>query len=364
MDAIALGRTGLTVGRIGFGAIKLPLVDEDTAAEALHAALDSGITFVDTARNYRDSEAKIGRALAGRRAEFVLATKSSARDASGLRRDLETSLRELRTDRIDLYQLHSVSDGEEWRQVMGRGGALEAVRRAQSEGLVRHVGITIHRDHQVMRAAIASGEFETMMLCYSPIDTEGVGPEILPKVAASGMGLIVMKALSGGMLVSEGFEEGRRPAPDAEDPLVSGALRFVLSHPAVHVVIPGMRNVHEVRQNARLGEGIRPLSESERADLLRAIGRKRKAFRYGQVCLQCGYCQPCPQGVPIPHVLRSHMIVQSYPEPLRAAGIEAYRRLEVGPEACIECGRCVERCPAGLEIPVLLKQAKEALERA
>lgn len=359
MQQTQLGRTGMTVGRVGFGAIKLPLVDEDTAAEALNAALDLGINFIDTARGYKDSEAKIGRALADRREEYYLATKSKKTDADGMRSELEESLAALRTDRVDLFQLHSISSPDKWREAMAPGGALEGARRAQGEGLAGHVGITIHRDLRVMRDAVACGEFETIMLFYCPPDTEGVAPEILPLVAESGMGMIAMKALSGGMLVSEGFEDGRRAGD--EDPLVSACLRFVLSHPAVDVVIPGMRNVHEVRQNARVGAEFAPMDDAERDALIRNIADKGASLRYGQECLQCGYCLPCPQGVPIPDVLRAHMMAERYPEPLQDLGREAYAKLDTKPDACVECGECSPRCPAGLDIPRRLREAKETL---
>ena len=278
-----LGRTGLEVSQIGFGAIKLPEVSMDDSAELLNAALDMGINFIDTARNYKDSEEKIGRALEHRRDEYIIASKSSARDRSGFRKDLETSLANLRTDHIDLYQLHTVSSQDAWRQVMGNNGAYAEARKARKEGLTDHIGITIHRDLDVMRQAITCQEFESIMVCYSPIDTEHVAPEILPLAAQHGLGVIVMKALSGGMLVSEGFEKGNRSGE--EDPLVSKCLQYVLSHSAVGCVIPGMRNLGELRQNVRVGEEFEPMDATEQAELIRMIGRTKKSFRYGQVCL-------------------------------------------------------------------------------
>ncbi len=354
-----LGRTGLSVSQVGFGAIKLPQVSQEQAAEALNTALDLGINFIDTARNYKDSEQKIGRAVGHRREEFYIATKSSARDAAGLRRDLETSLSELGMERVDLYQLHTVSSREHWRQVTSGDGALAAALQARDEGLFTHLGITVHRDLDIMRDAITCGEFETIMVCYSPIDTEGVGPDILPLAGDHDVGVIVMKALSGGMLVSEGFEEGRRPAD--EDPLVTAVLRYVLSNECVSCVIPGMRNAGEVRQNARVGAGFQEMDDKERADLVGAIAAKGRTYRYGQQCLQCGYCQPCPQGIDIPAVFRAQMTVKSYPEHLQRQGYDLFESLEVDPEECMECGQCAEKCPAGISVPEQLQDAAAAL---
>jgi uncharacterized protein len=348
-----LGRTGLNVSRVGFGCIKLSQVSFEDADRALNTALDLGINFFDTARAYGESEAMIGRAIGQRRDGFLLATKSGATTGGELRADLETSLRDLRTDHVDLYQLHSVSSTDTWRQVIARGSALDEAIKAQQQGLVRHIGISIHRDIDVMREAIACGRFATIMLCYSPIDTEHVGPEILPLAQKQEMGVVIMKALSGGMLVSPGFEEGKRAGD--EDPLVSACLRYVLSHPAVTCVIPGMRNEAEVRQNVRVGKTFAPMSDAERLELLRHIGARRGKYRYGQICLQCGYCRPCPQGVDAPAIFRARIVAESYPDELKNGGYAAYAGLSVKPDACAKCGACIPRCPAGLDIPTNLQ---------
>jgi predicted aldo/keto reductase-like oxidoreductase len=362
MQKRRLGKTGLEVGQVGFGGIKLPQVSEAQAAEVLNAALDLGISFIDTARNYQDSERKIGKAIGHRRKEYHIATKSCGRDRSALRRDLEKSLSELGMDRIDLYQLHSVSDEGVWGQVTAKDGALAEARKAQAEGLVDHVGITIHRDLKVMKQAIECGEFETLMVCYSAIDAEHVGPEILPLAGAKGMGVIIMKSLSGGMLVSRGFEEGRRAGE--EDPLVTQCLRYVLTNKNVSCVIPGMRNAAEVRQNVRVGKEFSPMSDAELGDLVRTLGSMGKAYRYGQVCLQCGYCQPCPEGVKAPEIFRAQMMAESYPDPLQRMGFEAYEALEIKADGCIQCRKCVGKCPAGLDVPEKLKEAREFFETA
>ena len=117
MEKRKLGKTGLEVSIVSYGCIKLPQIEADLAAECLNLGLDLGITFVDTARNYRDSEEKIGKGIGHRRDEFRLATKTTARDADGLAAELDTSLTNLQTDYLDLYQLHSVSDPDSWQRV-------------------------------------------------------------------------------------------------------------------------------------------------------------------------------------------------------------------------------------------------------
>lgn len=350
-----LGRTGLRVSVVGFGAIKLPHIDYETAENSLRRAVELGINFFDTARNYKDSEEKIGKALGDLRDKFYIATKSSQRCADYLRRDLETSLNELRFEKIDLYQLHSVSSVGDWQSVTSKGGALEAVLKARSDGLIDHIGITIHRDITVMKEAITSEEFETIMLAYSILDQENVEKEILPLARQHNMGVVVMKPFSGGLLTSPGAEPGK-PLPD--DPLVLGNLRYILSNKAVQSVIPGIMSPAEVEENVKVVRDLSPLTEDHKEQLLKLIGQQRKEFRYGQVCLRCGYCLPaCEQGIPIPDVFRAVDAYRNYPDDAKAVGKILYNSLDPKPDVCTECGECKKRCPAGIDIPNGLKTA-------
>jgi hypothetical protein len=347
----------MTVSAVGFGGIKLPKASPEEAARALQRALDLGITFVDTARAYNDSEAKIGQALSRRRHEFLLATKTGARTAEEAGGDLATSLRELRTDCVDLWQLHSVSDERTYERVMAPGGAYEACVEAREQGKARHIGISIHRCQATMRKAISSGLFETVMLAYSLLDQERVGAEVLPLAQARGVGVIAMKALSGGMLTTPGRDNG--PPIPGGDPVVRGALRYVLADDRVATVIPGMTQVYEVEENVATAELPLPMSEQERTEVIELVGSLRRGFRYGQVCLQCGYCQPCPHGVDIPAILRAADMFRNYPENLRRMGLDLFRRVSAGPQLCQDCGHCEEVCPAALNIRTLLRETQE-----
>lgn len=362
MEYRALGETGMAVSVLGFGGIKLPKAGPEEAARALNRALDLGVNFVDTARGYNDSEAKIGRALAGRRDEFHLATKTVARDAQAARADLETSLRQLRTDYVDLWQLHSVSDERRYEEVMAPGGAFEAAVEAREEGTARHVGITIHRCHATMRRAIASGLFETVMLAYSLLDQERVADGILPLAQRQGTGVIAMKALSGGMLTTPGGDDGA-PLPGG-DPVVRAALRCILSDERVATVIPGMTRVYEVEENVATAKLPLPMAASEREEAFRLVGSLRRGYRYGQLCLQCGYCQPCPQGVEIPAILRAADIYRNYPENLRGMGLDLFRQVRTKPDQCGDCGQCEEACPAGLNIRDQLRSTEDLFHHA
>jgi predicted aldo/keto reductase-like oxidoreductase len=355
-----LGKTNLSVSVIGFGAIKLPHVDLQTAIEAIRKAVELGINFIDTARGYGDSETKIGKAINGIRDKVIIATKTVARDAEGARRDLEKSLRELSVDYIDLYQLHSVSDEETYEQVMSIGGAYEALLKAKDEGKVRHIGITMHRALETMKKAIESDCFETIMLAYSPLDQEGVRKEIIPMAYEHDMGIIIMKPLSGGQLRSR--INPSPTDPPEKDEIVFESLRFIISNEMISTVIPGMTCVREVVENAWVGDAPLPMSESEKRKLMEAIGNLRKQFRYGQACLRCEYCMPCPQGIRIPDVFLAYDMWSGYPENLRHLGIQLYMSLDVKPNACVECGECEEKCPAGLPIRQRLKEVMKELE--
>jgi len=360
MEYRRLGKTELRVSVISYGAIKLPQISEEEAAQCLNRALDLGVNFIDTSRTYGDSETKIGKALEGRREDYFLATKTHARDYDSALADLETSLKELRTDRIDLWQLHSISNEESWQRITSRDGSLRAARQARAQGTVGHVGISIHRSLDVMRKAIACGEFETVMLAYSPVDSENVG-DILPLAKQQDMGTIAMKALSGGTMAYP--KQARKAGFGGEDALVAGALRWVLSNDNVDCVIPGMQALHEVEENVPLGSPFVPLSQEERKRFIKALGEFGGEYRYEQRCLACGYCQPCPEGVNIPVILQAARIVRRYPDDLKRLGYEMYERLEVGAEACVECEECLKKCPAELPIPQMLKAAREVLER-
>jgi len=351
-----LGHTELQVSVVGFGGKELPNVEQANADAALNKALELGINYIDTARDYLDSERKIGRAIGNRRREFYLATRTSARDAEGAQRDLDTSLNELQMDSVDVYQLHNVSTSEAYRQVMATGGAFEALLEAKDQGLVSHVGITIHRALPLMRHAIESGAFETIMLSYSLIDQENVEAEILPMAREHGLGVVIEKPLSGGLLVTP-RTSGEEPSEP--DPIVQGSLWYVTSNDAVSLTIPSMTGVGEVEENAEVGSIESKMSRRQLYQLRQQIGDLGQEFKYGQVCLRCGHCQPCPNEVPITDIFRAVDMYRSYPKELRDLGLRLYQSQNVKAEECMECGECVANCPANLEIPDLLEEAAE-----
>ena len=169
MEKRRLGRTGMEVTCIGFGALPMQRCTMEEAGEVLHKALDSGINFIDTARAYTDSEEKIGRHISSRRSEYYLATKSLKRTKEGMAKDIDLSLRLLKTDYIDLYQIHNVKKREEYEQAMGPGGALEALKEAQQAGKIRFIGITGH-DYDLLVEGIKTNEFATVQAPFNAVE--------------------------------------------------------------------------------------------------------------------------------------------------------------------------------------------------
>ena len=335
MEYRELGKTGMRVSAVGFGALVIQNKPEKQAVEVVRKALEMGINFFDTARCYGDSEIKIGKALQGVRDRYYIATKSLERTKKSLKDELETSLRNLKVDTIDLYQIHDLRKPEDYDRVMGPGGALEAVLDAQKEGKVRHIGVSSHQPTLIVKA-METGYFETVQIPYNIIDYE-LFQHVIPVANRMNMGTIVMKPFAGGL-----FKDA------------SKALRFVLSHP-ITTVIPGMGSLEELEENLRVTENATVLSDEELSEL------KQEADRLGKdLCRRCGYCLPCPQGIDIPTVFRYQRYLDTYYQEEWAR--EQYAALKTQADRCIECGSCESRCPYELKITDKLKVAHEVLK--
>jgi aryl-alcohol dehydrogenase-like predicted oxidoreductase len=256
-----LGRTGLMVTELGLGAMDTPTSPD--GAETLRAALDLGIDFVDTAREYEGSEFLIGQEVRARGgAAFHIATKTFSHSINGSQRDVDRSLSTLGVERVELYQLHDVSTMGAWREVMGDEGALEGLRVAQYRGLIGHIGISCHSS-EVLREAIRSDAFDTVMLEYSAFF-----PETAPLIDLAqehDVGVIVMRPLGGSGRTSV----MRTRMADGTAGILTPAnlLRYVLSHPGVSVAIPGARHPSRVRDNVATAASYAPMDGAERREI-------------------------------------------------------------------------------------------------
>jgi predicted aldo/keto reductase-like oxidoreductase len=354
MEKRILGRTGWSVSAIGFGAIKLPRVGSKECDRLLNRALDLGINFVDTADCYGDSEEKIGQALKKRRKEFYLSTKVDERDGPGVHAKLERCLRRLQTDWIDLLFFHDVR-GSEYEKIFNAGG-LKELEKARKEGKISEIGISIHGSLSMMKRAVESGVFSVLMVAYSAIDEDRLTAGLLPMAAAKGVGLIAMKPLAGGRLAQISSTAWERNFFQGESP-AQIALRYVLSNPHIHCAIPGMMTLDELEENVRVGKSMRDLSPGEIHRFMKKAGDAGKGF-----CRSCGYCLPCPEGIPIPDIFRYEGYSLHYG--LDGWAKAQYAALSTNAQACSECQQCLDRCPYGVPIPSGLKNAHKILEGA
>lgn len=328
MEYRTLGKTGLKISRMGFGGIPIQKIDEEGTRKLLREMMEKGVNYIDSARGYTVSEQYIGYGLEGIRDKFVLATKSMSRTKEAMAADIETSLGNFRTDYIDLYQVHNPSM-EQLDQVMGEGGALEALMEARAAGKIGHIGLTAHST-EVFERALELDWVETIMFPYNIVEQQGA--ELIHKCAEKNIGFIVMKPLAGGAI---------------ED--ASLALRYVCSNPDVTVVIPGMAEIHELEQNLAACSNTEPLTQEE----LKEMDKVREQLGT-DFCRRCNYCAPCTVGINIPNVFLFAGYLQRYD--LADWAKDRYSTLKVKASACIGCGKCEPRCPYHLPIREKLKK--------
>lgn len=329
MEYRILGKTDLRVSRIGFGGIPIQRIDAEGTRALMQALVEKGVNYIDTARGYTVSEEYLGYGLEGIRDKFVLATKSMSRDKESMARDIETSLANLRTDYIDLYQLHNPKL-EELDVIFSENGAIQALRQAKAEGKIGHIGITAH-SAAVFEKALEYDEIETVMFPYNIVESQG--EELIARCREKNVGFICMKPLAGGAI-----EDGRL------------ALRYILANDNVTVAIPGMAEVKELEQNLAAAEDTSPLTEEEKAAFEKVRAELGQNF-----CRRCNYCAPCAAGINIPSVF----LFQGY---LRRYGLagwarERYATLPVKASACVQCGACETRCPYQLPIRQMMAEA-------
>ena len=249
------------VTELGLGAMDTPQVKE--GEETLHLALDLGINFIDTAREYQDSEYLIGKVIRARGGkDFYAATKTFSRTRDDSQYDVDRSLKILGIEKVDLYQLHDVSSLQAWEQAMQEGGALEGLQIARERGLVDYIGISSH-SLEVLEKAITCGEFDTVMLEYSAFFRET--DRLITLAKDRDVGIIAMRPLGGSGRTSA--IRTRMKASGQETYLTPAMLlRYVLSRPEISVAIPGVRYPSRVRENVQLALSYRPLNESEKME--------------------------------------------------------------------------------------------------
>jgi len=334
-----LGRTQLKVSLLGLGGLGILSKQNNTPSSAtrlIHAAVDSGINFIDTARSYGDSEDRIGQALQHRRGACLLASKTMARSYFGARKDLETSLRALQTDHIELYQIHHLQWQSELEQVLGENGALQALREAQQAGWIRYIGFTAHLPDLAVRA-MATGCFDAVQAPLNPLDAP-LFSDIFAQAARRQLGIIVMKPLAGGLLAH----------------CAELALRYCLSA-KVHCLIPGISTLAQLQADRKFVLAAEPLTPLEWSRLQKAA----EAVAQNQ-CRRYGYClSVCPEQIPIMDIFRFERYLDIYKTGHWAKN--QYHELSIKADQCRDCRQCEAICPYRLPIRRMLSAAHKKL---
>lgn len=328
-----LGKTNMKVNRVGFGGIPIQRITQEETNKVINELIDKNVNFIDTARAYTISEEYIGNAIEGKREKFFIATKSMARDYESMKQDIEISLKNLKTDYIDLYQIHNLKP-EEYKTIFDENKAYKALLEAKEEGKIKYIGITSH-SLETIEKSIGDEKFSTIQFPYNIIEDQA--DEVFKKANKKDIGIIVMKPLAGGAI------------DDAKL-----AIKYILSKDYIDVVIPGMESIEQVRENVSVIQDTNITKDDElKIQEIRNIMGKR-------FCRRCEYCLPCPLKINIPQNFLLEGYYARYN--LKDWAKERYKSLEVKASACVECGLCETKCPYELPIREMLKEVSSKLD--
>ncbi len=330
MKQITLGKTGITAPQNGFGALPIQRVDMDTAVRILRKAYEGGMTYFDTARAYSDSEEKLGEAFGdGIREKIFIATKTAAKTPEDFWKDLDTSLKNLRTDYIDLYQFHMV--GQCYRPGDGTG-MYECMLKAKEEGKIRHIGVTAHK-LMVARELIESDLYETLQFPLSYLSSEKE-IELVRMCKEHNMGYIAMKGLAGGLI-------------NRSDAAMAFMDQF-------DNVMP----IWGIQKEKELDEWLSYMDETpQMTGEIKEFIDKEKSELAGDFCRGCGYCMPCPMGIKINNCARMSLMIRRAPS--KSWLSEEWQQEMAKIDSCINCRECTKKCTYELSTPELLKKNYE-----
>lgn len=333
MKTVRLGKTEIVTNKNGFGALPIQRISQKDAVYLVRKAYDAGFTFFDTARVYSDSEEKLGEAFDGMRDKIFIASKTQAQNGEDMKKDLETTLKNLRCDYLDLYQFHNPS----FCPKPGDGtGLYEAAEEAKKQGKIRHIGITNHR-LSVAKEAIESGLYETLQFPFSYLSGEQE-IELVKMCEKADMGFIAMKALAGGLINNS-----------------AAAYAFLAEFDNV---LP----IWGIQRESELDEFISYIDNPPvMNDELKAVIDHDREELSGEFCRGCGYCMPCPVGIEINNCARMSLMIRRAPSEAQMTPEMQAKMKKI--EDCLHCGKCKGKCPYNLDTPTLLEKNYEDYKR-
>jgi uncharacterized protein len=329
MNRMLISDTSIEVSRLGLGGIPLQRISEKEAIEVVSYAIERGIDFIDTARNYTVSETRIGIALEQSDKKVVLSSKSVDRTADGIRREIDKSMKELKVNHINFYHCHTVASDEDYRRITTKDGALAGLLKAKEEGIIGHTGISSY-NVEVMERIVDDNLFETIMVGFNIVEPIAY-KAVIPKAMEKKRGIFIMKPLAGGVI---GIPEL--------------ALRWTFSFPGL-VVITGMENKEQVDKNLEILTGSYGFTDEEKQRII-ALNKKFDS----RFCHRCLYCEPCTVDIPIYKILSIKNMVKIHGQKM-LTGQEFEDVLERA-KNCIQCNDCLIRCPYNLPIPFMMKE--------
>ncbi|HJB42301.1 MAG TPA: aldo/keto reductase [Candidatus Gemmiger avicola] len=368
-------QTGRPISLLGYGCMRFTRkgagIDLEKAEREVLAAIGAGVNYFDTAYIYPGSEAALGEILDRNhcRDQVRIATKLPqylVRGKGDFERYFAEELRRLRTDHVDFYLMHMLTDVESWHKLEA-AGVREWLDAKRAAGQIGQVGFSFHGNTEMFKKLLEVYPWNFCQIQYNYLDEHSqAGRAGLEAAAAKGLPVIIMEPLRGGKLVNLLPPEAKRlfaESPRGWTP-AEWALRWLWDQPAVTCVLSGMNDLKMIEENCRIADEVQPgaLTKEDFALLERvktAIQQRVKA-----PCTGCGYCMPCPKGVDIPGAFRCYN--EMFTEHKRTGRREYWQVVGLRKEPafatqCVGCGKCESHCPQHLPIRALLKEADRAL---
>lgn len=362
----SFGTTGIQVSALGMGGMRFEKIDDvDACAALVHAAHAAGITYFDTAIGYGRSEEVMGVAFKAMKKNrqarpFYVASKTFGATEDEVRRDCEASLKSLQLEAIDFYHVWCILEPENWQERRAKG-VLRAFEKLKAEGLIRHICVSSHMRGAEVAAMLRDYPFVSVLLGYSPMNF-AFREAALDEAHRRGCAVVVMNPLGGGLIPQHPklFDFVRTRA---EETVVEGALRFLLSDPRIAVTLVGLSNQKQLQEAVAAVDGFRPLTPEQVAHIRGAV---RASFN--ELCTGCGYCDDCPQEIPVPKLMDAYnqYLLQGKREAIRGRLDWHWGLLPEGHglDRCTECGACEKACTQRLPVLQRLREVRTEIERA